>query len=340
MLYLLILFFLLFCSAFWKLSRMKGHVVLFQFNQNETYSLRGILAICVWLTHLCPHLVKDAPFLTDFCLWGPPSVACFFLLSGYGLAVSYEKKGASYLEGFFRKRLVRLLLPFMFMTIIYQVWKMSQGTFDIVSMLKEPSPQSWFIYALFIWYVIFFVSYRYFTGTKRLLVLWSLTILYLVITISQRMGYFWMSILPMPLIMTLVPCENKIKRYIKDYAYLVLGVSMLVTIAVLIYASCGQYGMKLPVWGPPVYTVLPFSVLLLTYFLGGNKCCFHKFIGKISYEFYVVHGFVVILFGDYHWFGTDGIFYAVLSLLLSFSIVVICAWLMNQACCTISGLGK
>lgn len=328
MLYLLILFFLLFCMAFWKVSRRQGQVVLHQFDQYETLPLRGFLAIAVWLTHLCPYLVKDVPYLTDFCLWGPPSVACFFLLSGYGLAVSYEKKGASYLDGFFRKRLMRLLLPLLIMTIIYQGWKMWRGMFDVVSMINEPSPMSWFIYALLIWYVIFYVCYRYFAGTKRLLVLWTLTILYLSITISQGMGYYWMSILPMPLIMTLVPHESKIKRFIQEHAYPVLIVFMVLTMAVLIYASLGQYGMKLPVWGPPVYTILPFSVLILTYFLGGWKCRFFNFLGKISYEFYIVHGMIVMLTGHVLWIEMNGSLNACIAIIVSFLIILLSSTLL------------
>lgn len=69
-----------------------GDSDLKDFNIAETLPLRGFLAIGVMLTHLCPHLVSEAPLLDDFGLWGPPSVASFFLLTGYGLSVSYMKK--------------------------------------------------------------------------------------------------------------------------------------------------------------------------------------------------------------------------------------------------------
>ena len=76
---------------------------LYEFNLQETLPLRGFLAVSVMLTHLCPHLVEDAPLLKDFGLWGPPSVASFFLLTGYGLSISYYKKEMRTYTAFLKK---------------------------------------------------------------------------------------------------------------------------------------------------------------------------------------------------------------------------------------------
>ena len=78
MLYITILFLSLFLAAWWRLSLAGKSLNLHPFDLAETLPLRGILAVCVFLTHLCPHLDKEATWLKDPCLWGPPSVACFF----------------------------------------------------------------------------------------------------------------------------------------------------------------------------------------------------------------------------------------------------------------------
>lgn len=333
MLYLLFIFSLLFACLYLKVIRLgQGEVILFSFSKQETLPLRGLLAVSVWLTHLCPYFVKDNILFTDFCLWGPPSVACFFMLSGYGLSCSFEKNGTSYLSNFFANRLLKLFLPFFVMTIIYQGYCITNDEFHISSIFAEPFPKSWFVYALFIWYVIFYCCYRFFSNKYRIPALWICTALYLAITIYLKMGYYWMSILPMPLIMTIVPYEIRIKEYIKNNPYIVITLSAFVTLGVLLYATMGQYGLDLPAWGPPVYTVLPFSLLIITYFLGGWKNIFLNFLGKISYEFYIIHGFVVMKLGDYCWFGLSGILNALISLTMSFCLIVFLAWTMNKAC--------
>lgn len=138
----------------------------YDFSLQETLPLRGFLAICVMLTHLCPYLVDEAPLLNDFGLWGPPSVGTFFLLAGYGLAFSYKKKGRDYFHGFFKKRLMRLLWPLLIMTLVYQGYEAYHGCFSLKDMLISPSPMSWFIYALVIWYVGYYIAFKVGGGKK------------------------------------------------------------------------------------------------------------------------------------------------------------------------------
>lgn len=124
MLYITVLFTFLFIVAAIRIaSAGQQGLQLYAFDLRETLPLRGILAVSVFLTHLCPHLDEASPWLKDFGNWGPPSVACFFLLAGYGLAYSVKTKGPAYLDGFFRKRLSRLIWPFAVMAVIYQSYK-------------------------------------------------------------------------------------------------------------------------------------------------------------------------------------------------------------------------
>lgn len=52
---------------------------------------------------------------------GEMAVSVFFLMSGYGLALSYAKKGDAYLNGFIKKRLWKLLLPFIITVVVWNV---------------------------------------------------------------------------------------------------------------------------------------------------------------------------------------------------------------------------
>lgn len=310
-----------------------------EFNLQETLPLRGFLAICVMLTHLCPYLVAEAPLLNDFGLWGPPSVGAFFLLAGYGLAFSYKKKGESYLNGFFKKRLLRLLWPLLVMTVIYQGYLACNCGFSLKEMLVSPSPMSWFIYALVVWYVGYYAAFK--VGGARnvqIILVWVFTVAYLAVTIWQRLGYYYISILPMPLAMTYVFYEERARAFISRHAWRVWLAVVVIVIAVMGYAVAGQYGMRLPGWGFPVYTVVPCTVVYIVYYLGGWKNRLTNFLGRISYEFYIVHGFIVMQLGPCHLFGLTGYANAWLVMMLVFSLTVGTAWMMSRLCVKINNL--
>lgn len=314
-----------------------GDSDLKDFNIAETLPLRGFLAIGVMLTHLCPHLVSEAPLLDDFGLWGPPSVASFFLLTGYGLSVSYMKKGEGYLHGFFKKRLLRLLWPLLLMTIVFQAYKIFMGIFNITSLLCEPSPMTWFIYALLIWYVGFYVSFKIGKNRKqRLSLIWLFTMLYVVLVVGCGMTYYYISILPLPMAITYVYYENKTKAWIVRNSRSVWWCVLFFVLLVMGYSVAGQYGANLPGWGLPVNILAPWVLVYVTYCLGGWKNRVTIFLGKISYEFYIVHGFVVMLLGDVHLFCLAGYANAFCVMTLILVITVLFAWLMNLVCTRIN----
>lgn len=298
MVYITIIFLFLFAICFIKVNSAE-ELKIHNFDFAETLPLRGILAVCVLLCHLCPYIDGQAPLLADFSLWGPPSVATFFLLTGYGLAYSVKTKGPQYLNGFFYKRIMRLLSPLLIMTAIYQIYKYYSGTFSVVEMLKEPSPNSWFIYALMVWYIGFYACFRWAESTKGAVIrIWLFTVLYIAITVYFKMGYYYMSILPLPIAVTYVGYEEMAKKYLKTHVNKVLLVFTLVFVTVMSYSIIGACNiLEVPMWGPPVYIVVPLCIVLITYILGGWKNKVTNFLGKISYEFYIVHGFIVKLLG-------------------------------------------
>ena len=339
MLYIFVILFIALLSVYGRVSDSRTQ--LKNFDLQETLPLRGLLAISVMLTHLCPYLTDEAPLLQDFCLWGPPSVASFFLLAGYGLAFSYKKKGEAYLHGFFKKRLVRLLWPLLFMTLVYQGYKIYHNNFDWLDMLITPSPMSWFIYALVIWYVGYYFSFK--TGKTlkaQLGLIWGFTLVYLTVTIFLKQSYFYISILPLPMAITYVFYEEKVKAFILRHANAVWWVVMIAILIVMGYAVAGQYGMKLPGWSMPVYTLVPWVIVYITYYLGGWKNRFTNFLGRISYEFYIVHGFIVMLLGGCHLFGMTGYANAVVVIICVFGLTAFAAWILSKLCACLNNVIK
>lgn len=331
MLYILLI--LLISMMFINRHIINKNTSLKEFNISETTPLRGLLSVCVMLTHICPYFINEAPLLKDFCLWGPPSVGTFFLLTGYGLGYSYKIKGERYLNGFFKKRLLKLLWPLIFMTIVFQSYKIYHNSFDFVELINSPSPMSWFIYALVIWYIGYYFSFKVSKKHKiQLGLIWCFTIVYLLVTVYLKLYYFYISILPLPIAITYAFYEDKIKTIITNHTKVVWWIVLIITIIVMGYAIAGQYNAKLAGWGMPVYTLVPCVIVYITYYLGGLKNNFTNFLGKISYEFYIVHGFIVILLGNYSFFGMTGYVNAIAVITLVFGLTVLTAWLLFKLC--------
>lgn len=338
MLYIFVILFIALLSVYGRVSDSRTQ--LKNFDLQETLPLRGLLAISVMLTHLCPYLTDEAPLLQDFCLWGPPSVASFFLLAGYGLAFSYKKKGEAYLHGFFKKRLVRLLWPLLFMIIVYQSYKIYHNNFDWIDMLTTPSPMSWFIYALVIWYVGYYFSFRIGKTLKAQLgLIWGFTLVYLAVTAFLKQSYFYISILPLPMAITYVFYEEKVKAFILRHANAVWWVVMVAVLIVMGYAVAGQYGKKLPGWSMPVDTLVPWIIVYITYYLGGWRNKITSFLGGISYEFYIVHGFIIQL-GQSFVFEKGGYIGAAIMIALALVLTVSVAWMLYKLCAFVSSLVK
>lgn len=117
-LFLSILFFWL-CLAICKGKRLPG-----DFSVEATLPLRGLLAVGIVLHHISQRVgqaVPDVWGLSQFEFLGAPIVAVFFFLSGYGLMKSLRVKGTSYLDGFLRKRMTKVLLPLLLCSLVYSV---------------------------------------------------------------------------------------------------------------------------------------------------------------------------------------------------------------------------
>lgn len=114
-------------------------------------------------------------------------------------------------------------------------------------------------------------------------------------------------------------------------------------IAVLIimgYATAGHYNVKLPGWGIPACTLVPCTLLYITYYLGGWKNKFTNFLGKISYEFYIVYGFIVMLLGNCHILRMAIYINTIIMIVLVFGLITFIAWILSKLCTSINNAIK
>ncbi|MCR5494973.1 MAG: acyltransferase [Treponema sp.] len=136
---------------------------------NACKNLQGIAAIGILLHHFCwfsPVLNIDGGILSLFKNLGYIFVAFFFFISGFGLISSLNSK-KDYLNNFFSKRMLSIIICFYIMNIFYFSWDLINGSnysnFDLILKIIGISffnDGSWYIPAILILYTSFYFIFK------------------------------------------------------------------------------------------------------------------------------------------------------------------------------------
>ncbi|SDN19177.1 acyltransferase family protein [Acetanaerobacterium elongatum] len=163
----------------------------------NTKALQALCAFGVILHHLSQRL-KTPDVLSPFVDAGVLFVGVFLFCSGYGLIKSYQSK-QNYLQGFIRRRLPSVLVPLYATIIIYLVYNLIEGQrfspVEIVLFLTGfilINPQAWFAVAIVIFYIAFYIIFKY--CKKERTAFWGMAVFLLVYTIICAClghGGFW-----------------------------------------------------------------------------------------------------------------------------------------------------
>lgn len=135
----------------------------------KTNALKGILAICVLISHLYSIFHFESKILNWVVgsLMGYLSVSLFFFLSGYGLESSYEKKKDTYIEKFMKRKIIPFYTIYVILVGIYVGMRFITGEnisfSDILKSLLYGGTVvkfGWFLQTILVLYLIFWMSYQ------------------------------------------------------------------------------------------------------------------------------------------------------------------------------------
>lgn len=133
----------------------------------------GFSALWIIFFHINNHFPVNLPILTPFLKVGNCGVDIFMFLSGYCLSLSFEKN--SDIKSFYKKRIIRLIIPFLIISIPYYILKnfirtpLSNGEFNLFGFFKDVIGESfffeglrttWFVHAIFLMYIIFPILFK------------------------------------------------------------------------------------------------------------------------------------------------------------------------------------
>lgn len=331
-----ILFLILIFIIFEVKKRQPAEIKFHAFDVQNTLAIRGSLALLIAFHHFSQEVdFLQLPIVGEFVPLGAVIVGVFFFLTGYGLMVSYMKKGESYLSNFLSHRFLKLLPAFLIATIGYLVFLSlfyhyyAFALFIDMKNGKTPLPSSWFIYTIIFYYIAFyFMAYLFPKKTHMIISMWVISILYEIAIRMFGWGNYWfISIYALNIGQCYAYYEDIIKTKLEHSPNLLLGsISGLFALFIIVWLV-NQF-VEIKTFYKIYYCFTAIFIVYAIYVWGAFPSKLLRATGTISYEFYLVQGIFVNQFSFMrdHW-----VVYLILIYLFSY----ITAWLLHYLCLNI-----
>ncbi|WP_117879535.1 acyltransferase family protein [Aureibaculum luteum] len=302
-------------------QRIKGN-----FGKDISTMLKGLLAVGIVLHHLAEK--TNVIFIIDFFKYlGSPIVSIFFFISGYGLLNSLLIKKSNYLNTFLKKRFTTLLTPFLLAIFTFQICAyIDNQSININLIFKNLItgntdsllPFSWYIFTIIFFYSIFYIVFK----TKQGALLYGIfIILFLSITYVIVLKYFnygdWWYLSTFGFItgFFIKYFENLIDKKMLNFKYILL----IVVIILLLIPILGVYSYL----SMCLYPIATFLFLKQFYFPRNKSLLF---LGKISYEIYLIQGLSIFFLRGNHIFITNDYLYIILTIIITIPLAIILNW--------------
>lgn len=284
-------------------------------NQDRSTVLKGVCAISIVLLHL--GSVTDSRVLPQVSAF---AVSIFFFLSGYGLVCQYLRKGTNYLNGFLYKRVIKIVIPYLIAATLYSLYfyyaKLKydyvfygEYNFGIKGVLKAFLEHgytivinSWFVIVLLIVYIAFYFCFKYLKDIKdAICVLSSFVVLLTIVffVLAQYRGWmtaYYMQTLSIICGLVFAYKKDKIDRLLNKYSLEICSVLVILSFSIALAFTYLKFNLAEigGMFDTAQYIVMapliPVCVVIANsrFKIGCNNIW--KFIGKISFEIYLIHG--------------------------------------------------
>ena len=135
-------------------------------SQSMSDRMKTCAIIMVILGHMLNNYLHRFPYLST--ILGTGGVGVFLILSGYGLAVSYQKNGIK--NEYWEHKIKKVLIPYWIVTFLWALCigllKASRSELMIKNLLlidydRGIDGTMWYLSFLLLWYLLFFVVFKY-----------------------------------------------------------------------------------------------------------------------------------------------------------------------------------
>ena len=277
------------------------------FSREQTRSLKGVFALAVLLHHLCAYLSVEFRSLIAFQYVGFISIGAFFFISGYGL-ICRADENPHYLRGFFRGRVLTVLLPYYVINVFYCLINcVGQNLHTALRYILRSllGLHLWYVPVILLLYGMFYLAFRFLPKQYALPAVTAATVLYIAgMYCLYRFGgfgaygFWWYnSAIAFPLGMWYGRYKNSLHRLVQR-KYPLWAFGAFAGFAAVYWWICPRHNDgTLPVLLMQILCVILFcqALAILSQKIHIDNPCL-RFLGNHSFEIYLWHALFIALF--------------------------------------------
>lgn len=271
-------------------------VISLKYNKNSnpfdietSMALRGACAIEIMLGHL--GLLTGNIYLFANRKAGILIVGVFFMLSGYGLDLAYNKK-KDYLNHFLSRRIPLILLPCIIVVLIDRVINILLFNKKYYSMsafwgIDEPV---WYIYELCVLYILFWLITKWFKDKNWIVLLGLCSCFVCVAYFTNIPSPYYGSTLCFPLGIMANVYYNKLDKRIKTIIVPIVMIVILLSSFVIFFAYGENWFTETIIRNMAAVSFCVIMLCFLQNFVMRGKII--SWLGSISLEIFLLHEYV------------------------------------------------
>lgn len=245
--------------------------------------LKGVAIILI----ICSHCSSGWEWGRLLTPWGGIGVAIFLVVSGYGLNESYKRNG---LDGFWRKRLSKVYIPYIFTVLLYALvkgWSLEQFA-GACLLIRCPY---WFVSYIIVYYIAFWCSMKCFAKYRYLaMLIFSIACILVCSELQAEQSFSFLAGILLSLNKDKILQFQGTKQFMSACLFLaIVGLSFL-AIKQMPYVRTSSVPLAMNVIQCLIKLPLGLSIILFcSYCTNFRPNPLFLFSGKISYELYLVH---------------------------------------------------
>lgn len=326
------------------------------FSLGLTRELKGLAILAIIFSHVGYFLSDNHNFLFPLSIMAGVGVNLFLFLSGYGLTISSLKENLRIGE-FYKKRLLRLFVPFWITLIIFflldffllhtsysstYILKTLFGFFPSADLFADIDSPLWFFTPILFYYLVFPLLFlkKHSWFTAILVYISSYFVLQLNLPVTESVFHLYqLHLLAFPLgiaaaslfsespvwlatIFNTVKTSNIFRRNLGIMKH-IMYYGVLATLLILIGYTAYYSGVGEGLWKEQLISLVTMSAIIFLFILKKFEVKTFSIFGLYAYEVYLLHWPLV---SRYDFFFK--LFPSWLAMVLHLVLVLILAWLL------------
>lgn len=258
------------------------------FDKNHFLILKAIAIIAIMIGHVGNFSGK-----TWFTPLGGFGVAIFLFCSGYGLSVSAKNGGV---DRYWTKKFINVYVPFFIIEVIAAlILNRNFKTFILdIAFIDISHPYGWYMQYIFICYLLFYIAFKFIKNQKSIIVVFLLLgiLSFFIFKNLQAEQALSFAVGIAAANYEKIKQIQKTKLFILGLVLIIIGISFLAIKQMPNIRALNHYVITLLNLIIKLFTAI--GVVFISYSLS-VLFGFLTPVGKISYELYLVHGYVIVI---------------------------------------------